>query len=71
MDRREKLRAKKNSCTSNKEHVGNNNIWHEPNTKMEKENTEDGGNGLELPKLVGDQGIGDKVQLVKLKILLK
>jgi hypothetical protein len=38
---------------------------------MEKENTEDGGNGLELPKLVGDQGIGDKVQLVKLKILLK
>jgi hypothetical protein len=30
---------------------------------MEEENIEDGGNGLELPKLVGDKGMGDKVQV--------
>jgi hypothetical protein len=30
---------------------------------MEKENTEDGGNGLELPKLVRDQGMGNEVQI--------
>jgi len=28
---------------------------------MEKENTKDGGNGLKLPKLVGDEGMGDEV----------
>jgi hypothetical protein len=29
---------------------------------MEKENTKGGGNGLEFPK-VGDQGMGDEVQI--------
>jgi hypothetical protein len=30
---------------------------------MEKENTKDGGNGLELLKLIGDQGTSDEVQV--------
>jgi hypothetical protein len=37
---------------------------------MEKENTEDGRNGLKLPKLVGDEGMGDEVQF-RLKRLSK
>jgi hypothetical protein len=30
---------------------------------MEKENTKDGGNGLKLPKQVGEQGMRDEVQV--------
>jgi hypothetical protein len=38
---------------------------------MEKENTEDGINDLELPKLVGDEGMGNGFKLTKLKRLSK
>jgi hypothetical protein len=44
MDKRAKVRDKRNNCTTNKKHFGSNNIWQEPNTEMEKENIEDGGN---------------------------
>ncbi len=71
MDKRAKLRDKTNSCTTNKEHVGSSNIWHKPNTEMEKENIEDGGNGLELPKLVGDQGMGNEVQVSQTEKIIK
>jgi hypothetical protein len=38
---------------------------------MEKENTKDGRNDLELPKLVGDKGMGDGFKFTKLKRLSK
>ncbi len=63
MDRKEKLRDIRNSCTIDKEHVGSNNIQQEPDIEMEKENTKDGGNGLKLPKQVGEQGMRDEVQV--------
>jgi len=70
MDRKAKSKDKKNSCTTNKEHVGNNNIWQEPDIEMEKENTKDGRNGLELPK-VGDQAMGDEVQVNPIEKIIK
>ncbi len=38
---------------------------------MEEENIEDGGNGLELPKLVGDKGMGDEVQVNQIEDIVK
>jgi len=71
MDKRAKVRDKINNCTTNKKHFGSNNIWQEPNTEMEKENIEDGGNDLELPKLVKEQGMGNEVQVSQIEEIIK